>query len=424
MGRGTTIVDRLNKLSGKDATTIPKALEYLEEEGIGGDVDWNINDPEAKGYISNRPFYEYDDFENEEYWDFAEEFAESSDFSAKTFKKRTNESGIYYAGSPYRFSSTKRPTTHLFRDIFEEGKAYKVKLFFDSEFFPEMEYIYIPSVYGNEIYPVSTAFDTVSFPTDYGDFVCFYHAKVGSYYAAIASCKFYVAGADDGSQADTFPDTLTFTNLKVYRLKPVKKVKKIDEKYLPIKGLNVHICTSEEYDSSTLVPTVTNPDASTLYLVPTSSKSKNMFDEYVWTGTDWEKFGTGSVALPSPTTSDNGKVLGVDGGEYKLVEQSGGAEVEFIKIMDVTIPKTDARFAGGGSRLLNSKSLGELIGNKTIIGVVVDNTNILAANVNARSLELITNQKSLLNDYSFGIQVVGASDFSYDVTTSVYVICI
>lgn len=28
--------------------------------------------------------------------------------------------------------------------------------------------------------------------------------------------------------------------------------------------------------------------------------------------------------LPSPTESDNGKVLGVDGGEYKLVEQSGG----------------------------------------------------------------------------------------------------
>ena len=34
--------------------------------------------------------------------------------------------------------------------------------------------------------------------------------------------------------------------------------------------------------------------------------------------------------LPSPTVSDNGKVLGVDGGEYKLVEQSGGGEVEYL----------------------------------------------------------------------------------------------
>ena len=32
----------------------------------------------------------------------------------------------------------------------------------------------------------------------------------------------------------------------------------------------------------------------------------------------------GGTELPSVTASDNGKVLGVDGGEYKLVEQNGG----------------------------------------------------------------------------------------------------
>ena len=36
MAGGTTIVDRLNKLSGKDATTIVKVLENVEEAGIGG----------------------------------------------------------------------------------------------------------------------------------------------------------------------------------------------------------------------------------------------------------------------------------------------------------------------------------------------------------------------------------------------------
>lgn len=36
--------------------------------------------------------------------------------------------------------------------------------------------------------------------------------------------------------------------------------------------------------------------------------------------------GISGTQLPSPTESDNGKVLGVDGGEYKLVEQSGGSE--------------------------------------------------------------------------------------------------
>lgn len=131
-----------------------------------------------------------------------------------------------------------------------------------------------------------------------------------------------------------------------------------------IGGFEIHICTSAEYDSSTLVPTVTNPDASTLYLVPTSSKSKNMFDEYVWTGTDWEKFGTGSVALPSPTTSDNGKVLGVDGGEYKLVEQSGGAEIVSLgKYYGNAVTGSNA-FSGGGAY---NGNLSEVIGNKTVI---------------------------------------------------------
>ena len=36
--------------------------------------------------------------------------------------------------------------------------------------------------------------------------------------------------------------------------------------------------------------------------------------------------GISGTQLPSPTESDNGKVLGVDNGEYKLVEQSGGSK--------------------------------------------------------------------------------------------------
>lgn len=42
--------------------------------------------------------------------------------------------------------------------------------------------------------------------------------------------------------------------------------------------------------------------------------------------------GIADAQLPSVTASDNGKVLGVDGGEYKLVEQSKGA----VRIVEVT----------------------------------------------------------------------------------------
>lgn len=44
--------------------------------------------------------------------------------------------------------------------------------------------------------------------------------------------------------------------------------------------------------------------------------------------------GEAGSALPSPTTADNGKVLGVDGGEYKLVEQSGGGTVEDLTFFE------------------------------------------------------------------------------------------
>lgn len=37
-----------------------------------------------------------------------------------------------------------------------------------------------------------------------------------------------------------------------------------------------------------------------------------------------------NAILPEATASDNGKVLGVDNGEYALVEQSGGEEVQRI----------------------------------------------------------------------------------------------
>lgn len=60
--------------------------------------------------------------------------------------------------------------------------------------------------------------------------------------------------------------------------------------------------------------------------------------------------------LPSPTPSDNGKVLGVDGGEYKLVEQSGGESgsnsIKILKYADYTgshgdkgFVKTDAGYS-------------------------------------------------------------------------------
>lgn len=53
--------------------------------------------------------------------------------------------------------------------------------------------------------------------------------------------------------------------------------------------------------------------------------------------------------LPSVTSADNGKVLGVDGGEYKLVEGGGGSSSDFFRIKfstsDMTTFTCDKTFA-------------------------------------------------------------------------------
>ena len=89
-----------------------------------------------------------------------------------------------------------------------------------------------------------------------------------------------------------------------------------------VDGLKIHICTSEEYDATSKTPTIEKPNTSLIYLVPTSEESGDLFDEFVWTGEAWERFGAGSVKIqnpvPSPTTADNGKVLKVVKGEYQL----------------------------------------------------------------------------------------------------------
>ena len=60
----------------------------------------------------------------------------------------------------------------------------------------------------------------------------------------------------------------------------------------------LHICTSTEYDPETLVPTITSPNALTMYLVPSEEPGGNdLFVEWVYVNRTWEMFGSASVDL-------------------------------------------------------------------------------------------------------------------------------
>lgn len=63
----------------------------------------------------------------------------------------------------------------------------------------------------------------------------------------------------------------------------------------------IHICASGEYDSQTLVPTIELPEENVFYLVPNSGSNNDLFDEWIYTGGQWEKFGVGKVGTKGDT---------------------------------------------------------------------------------------------------------------------------
>ena len=70
--------------------------------------------------------------------------------------------------------------------------------------------------------------------------------------------------------------------------------------------VDVHICTSDEYDAETGEPTIENPIEGQFYLVPsTSGSASDMFDEWFYTNGAWEKFGSAGTAVDVPKSDWN-----------------------------------------------------------------------------------------------------------------------
>lgn len=54
----------------------------------------------------------------------------------------------------------------------------------------------------------------------------------------------------------------------------------------------LHVLSSSDYDPDTHVPTVENPEMNVVYLVPSGEETgNNLFDEWIYTGDSWERFG-------------------------------------------------------------------------------------------------------------------------------------
>lgn len=63
----------------------------------------------------------------------------------------------------------------------------------------------------------------------------------------------------------------------------------------------IHICASGEYNNQTLVPIIEFPEENVFYLVPNGGSNSDLFDEWIWTNNNWEKFGIGKVGPKGDT---------------------------------------------------------------------------------------------------------------------------
>ena len=61
-------------------------------------------------------------------------------------------------------------------------------------------------------------------------------------------------------------------------------------------GLQIHICGNGEYDSVSRIPTISQPDSHTFYLVP-GGESNNLYVEWVYLLGAWERFGQGEINI-------------------------------------------------------------------------------------------------------------------------------
>lgn len=67
------------------------------------------------------------------------------------------------------------------------------------------------------------------------------------------------------------------------------------------KGMTIHVCSSSEYDSETNIPTISEPDDQTIYLVPGDGDENNIFNEYIYVNDSWELFGSATIDLENLT---------------------------------------------------------------------------------------------------------------------------
>lgn len=91
----------------------------------------------------------------------------------------------------------------------------------------------------------------------------------------------------------------TVNNLtNYYKKSDVYTKTEVTDLLAAINSVELHKCTEAEYNPTTMLPTITNPNSSTIYLVPKDGdESNNVYIEYIYVNNDFEKIGDTEVDL-------------------------------------------------------------------------------------------------------------------------------
>lgn len=103
-----------------------------------------------------------------------------------------------------------------------------------------------------------------------------------------------------------------------------KLAKKIDQDGGIYAKVPTHICTSGEYSVITGEPSVENPEKDVFYFVPNGSSSDDMFDEWIWDGEHWERFGSGGALATMLAELTDVQVNNLEDGQSLIYDATTG----------------------------------------------------------------------------------------------------
>lgn len=104
----------------------------------------------------------------------------------------------------------------------------------------------------------------------------------------------------------TFDSTPTASSINPVTSGGIKSY--VDTAVSNINTMKIHICTAQEYNAETGVPTIQNPDTQTFYLVP-GGEGSNLFIEWAYVNSAWERFGSADVEVPVTDVQINGSSI-------------------------------------------------------------------------------------------------------------------